>query len=109
MTTATTKKRTAAETPPATGAAIVRYADLHAIVGLSRAQISRLVRAGKFPLPVPLGPNSVGFLRSEIDAWLAERASPEYREHELNRRLEALELRRKAPQGKRKEPRGTPA
>lgn len=102
MTTTATKKRTTTEEPRATGAAVVRYADLYAIVGLSRAQISRLVRTGKFPLPVPLGPNSVGFLRSEIDAWLAERASPEYRERELQRRLEAFELRRKAPLGRRK-------
>jgi prophage regulatory protein len=42
-------------------------------VGLSKTEIYRRVSAGKFPRPVPLGPQRVAFLESEIEAWMAER------------------------------------
>ncbi len=40
----------------------------------SRQHLQRLVTAGKFPKPVKLGPQTVGFLEHEIDAWIVERA-----------------------------------
>ncbi len=36
--------------------------------GKSRTQIWRDVRAGKFPAPVQIGPNSVGWWSDELDA-----------------------------------------
>ena len=36
-----------------------------------RCQIWRNIRAGKFPAPVQLGPNSVGWWRAEIEAFKA--------------------------------------
>ena len=44
----------------------------------SRVQIWRDVRAGTFPAPVDLGPNSVGWFEDEIDAWLASRPRVNY-------------------------------
>jgi prophage regulatory protein len=41
--------------------------------GLSRVQLWRLVRAGRFPSPVELGPNSIGFYVDEIARWLESR------------------------------------
>ena len=29
----------------------------------------RLVRAGQFPQPVQLGPNSIAFVEEEVDRW----------------------------------------
>jgi len=41
--------------------------------GKSRVQLWRDIRAHRFPPPIELGPNSIGWYRSEIDAWMAER------------------------------------
>ena len=41
-------------------------------VGLSRMSIWRREKAGRFPQRVKLGPNSVGWVEAEIDAYLEE-------------------------------------
>ena len=46
--------------------------------GKSRVQIWRDVKAKKFPAPVDLGPNSIGWFEDEIDAWLASRPRRTY-------------------------------
>lgn len=43
------------------------------LTGVSEPTIRRWVKAGMFPKPIPLGPNRVGFLQSEIEQWLAAR------------------------------------
>lgn len=43
-------------------------------VPYSRTHIARLERAGDFPKRVRLGPNRVGWLASEVEAWIVERA-----------------------------------
>jgi prophage regulatory protein len=48
-------------------------------VGKSGVQVWRDVRAGKFPPPVQLGPNSVGWFEHEIEAWLAAQPRRTYR------------------------------
>jgi len=42
-------------------------------VGLSQTTIWRLERDGDFPRRRQLGPNSVGWLESEIEEWMASR------------------------------------
>ena len=39
-------------------------------VGLRQVHIMRLVKDGKFPEPIRLGPASIGWLASEIDEWI---------------------------------------
>lgn len=46
--------------------------------GKSRVQIWRDVRAGRFPAPLELGRNSVGWFEDEIDGWLASRPRRNY-------------------------------
>ena len=41
-------------------------------VGLSGMSIWRREKAGRFPQRVKLGPNSVGWVEAEIDAYLEE-------------------------------------
>lgn len=41
----------------------------------SRSGILRDVAAGKFPRPVRLGEHSVGWLRAEVEKWLADRSA----------------------------------
>jgi prophage regulatory protein len=47
--------------------------ELRALVLYSPAHIDRLEKAGTFPKRVPLGPGRVGWLESEVLAWLEER------------------------------------
>ena len=42
-------------------------------VGYHPEHLMRLVRQGKFPRPVQLGPRSVAFVEEEVNAWLKER------------------------------------
>jgi prophage regulatory protein len=41
--------------------------------GLSRSTIYSLVSRGDFPRQIKLSPRTMGFLESEIDAWIAGR------------------------------------
>jgi prophage regulatory protein len=45
------------------------------MTGLSRVQWWRLEQAGRVPRKVQLGENSVGWLRSELQEWLAKRVA----------------------------------
>ena len=52
---------------------ILREPQVKARTGLSRVQRWRLARDGKFPSPISLGPNSIGWREADIDEWLASR------------------------------------
>jgi len=61
---------TAITAPPAR---ILRLPEVMARVGLKRASIYQHVAAGTFPKQIALGIRAVGWLESEIDAWLTAR------------------------------------
>ena len=42
-------------------------------VGYHPVHIMRLVKVGKFPRPVRLGPGALAFVESEIEEWLQQR------------------------------------
>jgi prophage regulatory protein len=50
-----------------------RRQEVEEITGLSRSTIYARIKAGAFPKPVPLGARSVGWLQSDIEAWIEER------------------------------------
>jgi prophage regulatory protein len=52
---------------------ILRLPQVKIRVGLSRSSIYLAVSQGKFPRPVSLGARAVGWLESEVDAWLSQR------------------------------------
>ena len=52
---------------------ILRRPQVEARTGLSRSTIYQRMQDGTFPKPISLGTKSVGWLASEIDAWIAER------------------------------------
>lgn len=54
---------------------IIRFKQLKDRVPYSRMHIYRLEKAGCFPRRVSLGPNSVGWLESEVDEWIASRTT----------------------------------
>lgn len=45
------------------------------ITSLSRTMINRLRAAGSFPVPVALGERRIGFVRHEIQQWIADRVA----------------------------------
>lgn len=52
---------------------ILRRREVEARTGMGCSTIYEGIKAGTFPAPVQLGPKSVGWVQSEIDAWLAAR------------------------------------
>src|SRR5437868_5626162 len=52
---------------------VIREAECHAITSLSRTSRWRMERAGQFPKRRQIGPRCVGWLASELAAWLASR------------------------------------
>lgn len=52
---------------------ILRRKQVEARVGLSRSTIYAQIQGGVFPKPIQLGPKSVGWIESEVDAWLNSR------------------------------------
>lgn len=52
---------------------IIRRPVVEARTTLSRSTIYERVKAGTFPSPINLGGNAVGWIESEIDAWIADR------------------------------------
>lgn len=56
-----------------TGISFMRLPEVKAATGLSKSSIYALGRAKLFPEPVPLGLRMVAWVRSEVQAWAAER------------------------------------
>lgn len=55
--------------------ALLRLPSVCAMVGLSKSQIYRLIRAGEFPAGISLGANSVAWPAERVNAWIAEKIS----------------------------------
>jgi len=54
-------------------------------VGFSRSAIYDFVSKGGFPRPVKIGVRAVGWLDSDIDAWIRERLAKTQSETKLNK------------------------
>lgn len=52
---------------------ILRRREVEAKTGLSRSTIYQKIKDKQFPLPISLGAQSVGWIKSEIEEWIAER------------------------------------
>jgi prophage regulatory protein len=52
---------------------IVRMSELKVRIGLSRSTIYEFQKSGNFPRSVSLGARAVGWLESDIDAWVESR------------------------------------
>lgn len=52
---------------------IIRRSGIREKVGFTYHWAVRLEKRGEFPKRVKLGPRAVGWLESELDAWLADR------------------------------------
>lgn len=52
---------------------LLRLPAVKARTGLSRSSIYLRIKRGNFPAPFALGARSVGWLESEVVAWIADR------------------------------------
>lgn len=52
---------------------LLRAAEVCDLLSVSRVTLWRWERAGNFPKRRKIGPNTVGWLKSEVETWLAER------------------------------------
>jgi prophage regulatory protein len=53
---------------------IIRRRTVCQRTGLSGTTIWRLVKAGKFPAPIQLSKQAVGWIEHQVDAWIQARA-----------------------------------
>lgn len=53
---------------------ILRLPEVLTLIGIGRSAFYALLRDGKFVPPIKLGPNSVGWVNSDISKWIADRA-----------------------------------
>lgn len=49
--------------------------EVEALTKFSKPTIYDMIRAGRFPKQLRLGPNKVAWLRSEVVGWIEERAA----------------------------------
>lgn len=70
---------------------ILREPEVKQRTGKSRAQRWRDIRDGRFPAPVELGRNSIGWFEDEVEAWLAARPRRRYGSPEAARTLAATQ------------------
>ena len=52
---------------------ILRRDDVLAACGFSYSTLRRKVKAGAFPQPIRLGPRMIGWIASEVQAWIDSR------------------------------------
>ena len=51
----------------------LRLPKVKQLTGFGRSQIYHLIKQGKFPKQIHIGPNSVAWLDSEVSEWMKER------------------------------------
>lgn len=56
-------------------APIIRLPELQAITGRPRSSLYEDMAAGRMPKPIKLGPRAVGWLRADVEQWLAARVA----------------------------------
>ena len=54
-------------------AAVLRKREAAKLCSISTATLDRLRVAGKFVRPIQLGEQAIGFLRSDLEEWIAKR------------------------------------
>lgn len=57
-------------TTRATAEILLRLPEVEAVVGVKKSKIYSLVQEGQFPAPVRLGPRSVRWRLTDVQAWI---------------------------------------
>lgn len=64
---------------------VLRLSEVREQTGLAKSTIYKYVGTGMFPRPICLGGRSVGWIRSEVHAWLQEKQVDRDMQHGLSR------------------------
>lgn len=64
---------------------IIRLPQLKALTGLSKTTLYDLIKKGEIPKPIKLGARAVGWLQSDIEAFIASRIGYPVREKQTSR------------------------
>ena len=56
-------------------APVLRLRDVESLTGRKRSSIYEDMAAGRMPRSIKLGPRAVGWLRADIESWLAARVA----------------------------------
>lgn len=67
---------------------LITLRDVLTRTSLSKTQTYRLIKAGDFPRPVPLGPRRVAFIESEVEEWMGGRLAARAAQEGAARRVE---------------------
>jgi prophage regulatory protein len=59
---------------------IMRQSEVLYLTGMCRSSLDRAEKSNNFPKRKKLGPKSIGWLQSEVQAWIEGRNEPEKRE-----------------------------
>ena len=73
---------------------ILRMPQVRERTGLSRSTVYRLLEQGRFPTPISLSQNAVGWPEPVIDAWLRERIAAGWDRGAFGTVHQAREVRR---------------
>lgn len=57
------------------GTELIRLPQLEAMTGRKCSSIYEDMAAGRMPKPIKIGPRSVAWLRSDVEAWIAQRVA----------------------------------
>jgi prophage regulatory protein len=52
---------------------VLRMPGVQGITGIARSTLYKAIKEGRFPPSISLGPRSVGWLESDVQAWLDTR------------------------------------
>lgn len=52
---------------------VLKLKDVLSITGLGKTSLYKLIKLSQFPKPISLGLRAVGWLESEIEAWIQEK------------------------------------
>jgi prophage regulatory protein len=67
---------------------ILRIRDVMAKTGLSQSQVYELIARSEFPMQLKLGPKAVGWVESEIEAWIKDKMDARAHDAKSNRALQ---------------------
>jgi prophage regulatory protein len=56
--------------------------------GLSQSQVYELIARSEFPMQLKLGPKAVGWVESEIEAWIKDKMDARAHDAKSNRALQ---------------------
>ena len=75
---------------------MLRRVEVEEICGLTRSTIYRLMRAGKFPEPIRIGPRAVRWPKQELYDWISTRPRADGEADEANDKAGRRKKKRKS-------------